>query len=302
MLIVAAFYHFTPMPDYAAHRAALSALAMDNGVTGTILLAEEGVNGTIAGSRDGIDAMLGALRALPVCAALEHKESAAADPPFKRMKVRLKKEIVTMGAAVDAANDAGVYVDPGDWNALIEDPDVILVDARNHYEIGIGRFEGAIDPETESFSELPEWLDALAAKTDKKKIAMYCTGGIRCEKSTAYAKRLGFDEVYHLKGGILKYLEVTPPEQSLWRGECYVFDGRVSVGHGLTQGAYELCGACGLPIADADKAHPDFELGVSCHQCIDLYSDNQRERFRHRQYQIELAAARGRDHFKDGGR
>ena len=294
---VAAFYKFTPLVDYKAHRKPLAALACAEGVKGTILLAEEGVNGTIAGATEGVQAVLSALRALPGCADLEHKESIADAPPFKRLKVRLKKEIVTMGIDVDAATGAGTYVTPEEWNALIADPDVAVVDARNDYEVGIGCFDGAIDPQTENFGDLPAWLDDFAAGTNKKKLAMYCTGGIRCEKSTAYAKRLGFEEVYHLKGGILKYLEVMPPEDSLWNGECYVFNGRVSVRHGLAPGAYELCGACGRPISDADKSHKDFELGVSCAFCIGLYSDEQRERFRHRQYQIDLAAARGLSHF-----
>lgn len=289
MYVVAAFYQFAPLPDYADHQDPLRALASKHGLTGTVLLATEGINGTIAGSQAGIDAMLAALRQLPGCEGLEHKESSADECPFKKMKVRLKKEIVTMGVPVDPASDAGTYVDPHDWNDLISDPDVTLVDARNAYEIEIGAFQGAVDPKTESFGEFPAWIDDHARTTEKKKLAMYCTGGIRCEKATAYAKDLGFEEVYHLKGGILKYLETVPQEQSKWDGECYVFDRRVSVLHGLEQGQYRLCGGCGMPINDEDEAHKDFEQGVSCAKCIDLYTEKDRKRFRQRQRQSELA-------------
>ena len=289
MYVVAAFYQFTSFPNFADHKAPLTELAAEHDLTGTVLLAAEGVNGTIAGSQTGIEAMLSALRQLPGCQGLEHKESSAEECPFKKMKVRLKKEIVTMGVPVDPNADAGVYVDPQDWNDLIAAPDVTLVDTRNAYEVELGAFEGAIDPKTDSFGEFPAWIDGHAKLTKKKKLAMYCTGGIRCEKATAYAKDLGFEEVYHLKGGILKYLEMVPEAQSKWDGECYVFDRRVSVIHGLAQGQYRLCGGCGMPINDADETHKDFEQGVSCAKCIDLYSEKDRRRFRQRQQQSELA-------------
>jgi UPF0176 protein len=289
MYTIAAFYQFTHLADYAAHHAPLLALARDHELSGTILLADEGVNGTIAGSRDGIDAMLAALRALPGCGRLEHKESVARENPFLRMKVRLKKEIVTMGVDVDVHGDVGTYVEPEDWNALISDPDVALIDTRNAYEVKVGAFEGTIDPGTENFGEFPGWLDEMARTSGKKRVAMYCTGGIRCEKATAYARGLGFDEVYHLKGGILKYLEEIAPQDSKWNGECYVFDRRVTVGHGVTPGSYTACRACGNPVSQADAAHRDFELGVSCAGCIGLYSEDDRKRFRDRQVQAAAA-------------
>lgn len=287
MYTIAAFYQFTNLADYAAYQAPLLALAQDHELSGSILLAAEGVNGTIAGPQGGIDAMLAALRALPGCAGLEHKESVSRENPFLRMKVRLKKEIVTMGVDVDAQGDVGIYVEPEDWNALISDPDVALIDTRNAYEVEVGAFEGAIDPKTESFGEFPGWLDQMARTLGKKRVAMYCTGGIRCEKATAYAKGLGFDEVYHLKGGILKYLEDIAPQDSKWNGECYVFDRRVTVGHGVTPGSYTACSACGNPVSQVDAAHSDFELGVSCASCIGVYSENDRSRFRERQAQAE---------------
>ena len=287
MYTIAAFYQFAPLPDYAAYRTPLLELAKAYGLSGSILLAAEGVNGTIAGSNSGIDAMLAALQALPGCGDLEHKESVSQENPFLRMKVRLKKEIVTMGVDVDAQEGTGTYVEPEDWNALISDPDVALIDTRNAYEVEVGTFEGAIDPGTESFGEFPGWLDQMAKSSAKKKVAMYCTGGIRCEKATAYARGLGFDEVYHLKGGILKYLEEVDPQNSKWHGECYVFDRRVTVGHGVTPGSYIACNACGKPISQADVHHPDFEPGVSCNSCIGDYSEDDRMRFRERQAQAD---------------
>ncbi len=287
MYTIAAFYQFTHLADYASHQAPLLALANDHGLCGSILLAPEGVNGTIAGTKDGIDALLAALRALPGCAGLEHKESTAEEQPFLRMKVRLKKEIVTMGVDVDAQAEVGTYVDPKDWNALISDPDVALIDTRNAYEVEVGAFEGAIDPGTESFGEFPGWLDEMQRTSGKSKVAMYCTGGIRCEKATAYARRLGFDEVYHLKGGILSYLKDIPPEDSKWDGECYVFDRRVTVGHGVMPGSYIACNACGNPVSQEGTYHRDFELGVSCANCIGQYTDDDRRRFRERQSQVE---------------
>jgi len=285
MYTIAAFYQFTHLANFASYRAPLLALARDHELSGTILLAGEGVNGTIAGTKGGINAMLAALRALPGCERLEHKQSTSEENPFLRMKVRLKKEIVTMGVSVDAQGDAGTYVEPADWNALIADPDVALIDTRNAYEVEVGAFEGAIDPGTENFGEFPGWLDQMARTSGKKRVAMYCTGGIRCEKATAYARALSFDEVYHLKGGILKYLEEIAPQDSKWNGECYVFDRRVTVGHGVMPGSYIACNACGKPVSQADAAHRDFELGVSCASCIGAYSEDDRRRFRDRQAQ-----------------
>ena len=293
MLIVAAFYQFTDLPEYADYKTPLAALACGKGVKGIILLAPEGVNGTIAGSREGVDAVLAAVRALPGCAGMEHKESTAETPPFKRLKVRLKKEIVTMGVEVDASGGAGTYVAPEDWNALIEDPSVALIDARNAYEVAIGRFDGAVDPKTDSFGEFPAWLDAFRAENpEKKTLAMYCTGGIRCEKATAYAKAIGYEDVYHLKGGILKYLEETRAADSRWNGECYVFDGRVAVGHGLAPGEYEACGACGLPVGPEGRRSPHYRRGVSCEACHDVYTAERQARFAERQRQLDLADAR----------
>lgn len=297
MYTVAALYHFTPFADPAALRGPLLALCERQGVTGTLLLAREGINGTIAGSRAGIDAALAHIRALPGCADLEWKESAATDQPFGRMKVRLKKEIVTMGEPdVDPRAAVGRYVSPQEWNALISSPDVAVIDTRNDYEFAIGTFEGAVDPETKSFREFPAWWQANKDRFGNKRIAMFCTGGIRCEKSTNYLMSQGISDVYHLKGGILKYLEEVPVEESLWHGECFVFDGRVSVGHGLAEGPHELCHACRRPILPEDRARPEFEEGVSCHHCADETSEADKARFRERQKQIALAKKRGERH------
>ena len=299
--IAAALYKFTPFPDPSVHQAALQNVCTSADVKGTLLLAEEGINGTIAGTRAGIDAVLAHIRTLPGCADIEHKESPSPDMPFLRMKVRLKKEIVTMGVpTVDPTSTVGTYVDPENWNALISDPDVVLIDTRNDYEVGIGTFEGAINPETETFREFPNWFEKFKAENKKPKIAMFCTGGIRCEKSTAYLKSLGHDEVYHLKGGILKYLENVPAEESKWQGECFVFDSRVSVGHGLVPGDYDQCFACRRPITEEDKLRAEYVPGVSCHQCIGEYSDEDRVRFAERQKQIRLARQRGMEHIGEG--
>ncbi|MBT8427754.1 MAG: rhodanese-related sulfurtransferase [Erythrobacter sp.] len=306
---IAALYHFTRFDDPAALKPGLLAYAEENGVRGTLLLANEGINGTIAGSDNGIEAVLDYIRKLPGCADLDWKASRAEDLPFHRTKVRLKREIVTMGQPdLDPVDGVGTYVDPQDWNALISDPDTILIDTRNDYEVAIGTFEGAIDPETKSFREFPEWFRArreeFEAEGRKPKIAMFCTGGIRCEKSTAFVKSEGLDEVYHLKGGILKYLEEVPQEESRWEGECFVFDERVSVKHGLDVGSHSLCRACRRPLNEADLAHEHYEEGVSCHQCHGERSDEQRARYRERQRQEQLAAARGAEHIgrkeKDG--
>ncbi|MGH1355509.1 MAG: rhodanese-related sulfurtransferase [Thalassovita sp.] len=297
MYTVCALYHFTPFADHAALRDPLLTLAKTNGVTGTLLLAHEGINGTIAGSREGIDAMLAHIRALPGCDDLEWKESTAAEQPFARMKVKLKKEIVTLGQPdVDPLAKVGHYVAPEDWNDLIRSPDVALIDTRNDYEVAIGTFEGAVDPETASFREFPAWWEANKDRFHNKRIAMFCTGGIRCEKSTNYLLGLGIDEVYHLKGGILKYLEEVPVEDSTWDGECFVFDGRVSVGHGLSEGPHILCHACRRPILPEDTKSAAYEEGVSCHHCVNETTEADKARFRERQKQIALAKARGETH------
>lgn len=300
MQIIAALYHFTRFDDPTALRGPLFEVCTANGIKGSLLLAREGINGTIAGPREGIDAVLTYLRALPGFAALEHKESWSDDMPFGRMKVKLKREIVTMGKPdVDPLARVGSYLNPAEWNALISSPDVAVIDTRNDYEVGIGTFEGAVDPDIRTFREFPQWWEANREKFQGKRIAMFCTGGIRCEKSTNYLLGQGINEVFHLKGGILKYLEDMPPEQSLWNGECYVFDGRVSVGHGLVPGDYDSCHACRRPLAPADKLRPEYERGCQCHFCAGEYTDADRARFRERQRQMDLAEARGERHFSD---
>ena len=297
MVTVIALYHFTRFSDPASLRGPLLELCLENGIRGSLLLAQEGINGTIAGSRAGLDAVLAHIRALPGCAGLEWKESAASEMPFARMKVKLKREIVTMGQPdVDPRARVGHYVEPQGWNDLISAEDVVVIDTRNDYEIAIGTFEGAIDPETASFRDFPAWWEENRHRFHNKRVAMFCTGGIRCEKSTNYLLGQGVEDVYHLKGGILKYLEEVPEGESLWRGECFVFDERVSVGHGLAEGPHILCRACRRPLRPEDRARPEFEEGVCCHQCADEYSEDDRARFRERQRQIELAETRGQRH------
>ena len=297
MFTIAALYHFTRFDDPTAVQGPLLNLCKAQGVNGTLLLAREGINGTIAGSRAGIDAVLNHIRALPGCADLEHKESTAADAPFIRMKVRLKKEIVTMGQPdVDPRASVGAYVNPADWNDLISAPDVAVIDTRNDYEVGIGTFKGAVDPQTDTFRDFPAWWEKNKHRFHNKRIAMFCTGGIRCEKSTNYLIGQGVEDVLHLKGGILKYLEDVPQEDSLWEGSCFVFDGRVSVDHGLAEGPHILCHACRRPLLPEDRDRPEFEQGVSCHQCAHETSDARKAAFRERQKQMALAAARGERH------
>jgi UPF0176 protein len=297
MFTIAALYHFTRFPDPATLKGPLQALAEAQGIKGSLLIAAEGINGTIAGSRAGIDAMLAHLRALPGCADLEHKESFAEAQPFGRMKVRLKREIVTMGQPdIDPRARVGHYVAAQDWNALISEPDVAVIDTRNDYEVEIGTFRSAVDPGTRSFRDFPAWWQANKDRFHNKRIAMFCTGGIRCEKSTNYLLGQGVPEVYHLKGGILKYLEEVPEAESLWQGQCYVFDQRVSVGHGLVPGDYGTCHACRRPLSAEDRARPEFEDGVQCHRCVDEYTDADRARFRERMHQMQLAERRGERH------
>ncbi|MCB5199105.1 rhodanese-related sulfurtransferase [Loktanella sp. TSTF-M6] len=297
MFTVAALYHFTRFADPAALRGPLLDTCQAHGISGTLLLAGEGINGTIAGTRAGIDAVLAHIRALPGCADLAHKESHATEQPFNRMKVRLKREIVTMGQPdVNPAEGTGTYVTPADWNALIQSDDVAVIDTRNDYEVAIGTFDGAIDPQTRSFGEFPAWWEANKHRFHNKRIAMFCTGGIRCEKSTNYLRQQGVEDVYHLQGGILKYLEEVPQDQSTWNGSCFVFDGRVSVGHGLAEGPHVLCHACRRPLEPADTQLPSFEEGVACHHCVDETTPEDKERFRERQRQIALARARGERH------
>ncbi|KQM75698.1 rhodanese-related sulfurtransferase [Xylophilus sp. Leaf220] len=304
-LIAAALYKFVRLPDYAGLQAPLLACCEAHGVKGTLLLAEEGINGTIAGPPDGVRAVLAWLRNDPRLVALQHKESPAEVQPFYRMKVRLKREIVALGVpGLDAAADAGTYVAPADWNALIDQPDVVVVDVRNDYEVKIGSFDGAIDPLTKSFSELPDWVaresqpgGVLAGDGDARpRVAMFCTGGIRCEKSTAYLRSQGFDEVFHLEGGILKYLETVPPEESRWHGDCFVFDERVSVGHGLVQGRHTLCRSCRWPLGDAERASPLYVEGVSCPYCHGTRSAEELQGLAERQRQVELAQQRRQAH------
>ena len=297
--LTAALYKFVDLPDYQALREPLLTCCEANQVKGTLLLASEGINGTIAGPEAGVRAVLAHLHADPRLATLQHKEAWANKPPFLRMKVRLKKEIVTLRVPeLDPNKTVGQYVKPQDWNALLADPSVVLIDTRNDYEVVIGTFKGAINPNIKTFTELPAWLDARPELQgpNKPKVAMFCTGGIRCEKSTALMKMHGFDEVYHLEGGILKYLEEIPPEQSTWEGECFVFDERVSVGHGLQPGPYGLCRSCRWPLSAEDKASPHYVKGVSCPQCHDKRTPEEKAHLAERQRQVELAEARGEVH------
>ena len=287
MPIVAALYHFTRLDDPAALRGPLLEACVAAGLRGTLLLAPEGVNGTIAGPRAGIDAVLAHLRGWPGCADLIHKESPADDMPFGRMKIRLKAEIVTMGQPdVNPAAAVGRYVAPADWNALITAPDVAVIDTRNDYEVQIGSFVGAVDPGTRSFRGFPAWWTANADRFRGRRIAMFCTGGIRCEKSTHWLLSQGVEDVFHLQGGILKYLEEIPRQDSLWQGECFVFDRRVSLTHGLVPGRHGLCHACRRPLAPEDTARPEYEAGVSCHRCAADHTEADRARYRERQRQF----------------
>jgi UPF0176 protein len=294
-LRVAALYRFARLDDFEALRAPLAAYCCGRGIKGTLLLAHEGINGTVTGSEAAITALIDHLESIEGLAGLEVKYSSAAQMPFHRMKVRLKREIVTMGVEdLDPAANAGTYVSPADWNALISDADTITVDTRNAYEVSIGTFKGAVDPATTSFREFPAWVEQHRAELVGRKVAMFCTGGIRCEKATAYVKSLGFEDVFHLRGGILRYLEEVPAEQSLWQGECFVFDERVSVSHGLVEGEAELCRACRHPLTGQDRLSPKYIAGVSCPHCFETRTDEDRARYAERQRQVELAQVQGR--------
>jgi UPF0176 protein len=296
-IVVCAMYKFVALENYRQLRQPLFSVMEDNGVMGTLLLASEGINGTVAGSRAGIDKVLAWLRTDPRLANIDTKESYTDRPPFNRTKVKLKKEIVTMGIeGLDPRRVVGTYVKPADWNRLISDPEVILIDTRNDYEYRVGTFKNAVNPKTESFREFPQFVKDHLAPSRHKKVAMFCTGGIRCEKSTAYLKEQGFEEVYHLQGGILKYLEEVPSENTLWQGECFVFDERITVDHALQKGRYDQCHGCRLPITEADKADWRYRKGVSCPHCHDKLTEEQKSRFNEREKQIQLARQRGETH------
>ena len=295
--VTCALYKFVALPNYGSIRHPLLKIMTDNQVFGTLLLAPEGINGTISGTRASIDTVLHWLAQQPGLDNIDTKESYDDNIPFYRTKVKLKKEIVTMGVeGIDPNQVVGTYVKPADWNALISDPDVLVVDTRNNYEVEIGTFKDAVNPNTTSFREFPAWATENIEPDKTKKIAMFCTGGIRCEKSTAYMKEQGFDEVYHLEGGILKYLEEVPKEQTLWQGECFVFDNRVAVDHDLKRGSYDQCHACRMPITEQEKTLDTYQEGLSCHHCFGTLTEEQKQRFSQRQKQMELAKARGEEH------
>lgn len=296
-VVIAALYKFTHFPDFAAHQEGIKKTMEQQGVKGTLLIAHEGINGTIAGSKTGIDHVLDYLKKIEAIGNFVYKLSYAEAMPFYRTKVKLKKEIVTMGVEdIDPLTCVGQYVKPEDWNALIADPEVLLVDTRNDYEVQIGSFKNAINPETATFREFPEYIKNNFDKNKHKKVAMFCTGGIRCEKSTAYMKQQGFEAVYHLEGGILKYLEEIPQDESMWEGECFVFDNRVSVNHDLQVGQYDQCYACRMPITEADKRSEHYVKGESCHHCFDTKSHEQKQRYHTRQEQMQYAKAKGIQH------
>ncbi len=295
---VAALYRFARFDDPHALREPLLACARAVEVKGTLLLAGEGINGTIAGPPAGVDAVVAHIRALPGCAQLSLKFAEAAAMPFHRLKVKVKREIVTMGVAVDPLTDAGTYVAPAAWNALIADPETLVIDTRNDYEVAVGTFAGAVDPHTAGFADFPAWFrdNRERLMAGKRRVAMFCTGGIRCEKSTAFLKAEGVEQVHHLDGGILRYLEETPAAESAWAGECFVFDQRVAVGHGLTPGTHVLCFACRMPVSAADRALPSYVEGVSCPACADARTPEERASYAERHRQEQLAKARGETH------
>ena len=296
-VVISALYHFVTLDDYQALRQPLYDFMIEHEIRGTLLLAQEGINGTVAGSREAIDQLHAWLRQDKRLRELRTKESFEERMPFYRTRVKLKKEIVTMGVTgIDPKRVVGTYVKPEDWNALIDDPEVMVVDTRNDYEVAIGSFKNAINPHTETFRQFPDFVKNKMDPNKQKKVAMFCTGGIRCEKSTAFLKEQGFDEVYHLQGGILKYLETVDEKDSMWDGECFVFDNRVSVNHQLEKGSYDQCHACRLPITEEDKRSEKYEQGVSCPACFDKKSEQQKQRFAERERQMRLASQRGEKH------
>jgi UPF0176 protein len=302
MFHIAAFYKFTPLDDHASLRQPLLDVCRQNEVKGTILLASEGINGTIAGPRSGVTAVLGHIQSDHRTADIVAKRSTAEFDPFLRLKVRLKVEIVSLGVgSVDAASGTGVRVPPENWNELIARPDVVVIDTRNDYEFAVGTFDGATNPQTRSFTQFPEWVASNPDLADRPAVAMFCTGGIRCEKASAYLKDQGFEEVYQLDGGILRYLETVPESESSWEGECYVFDRRVSVGHGLVPGSNEICPNCNTVLSETDRAATGYSTGVTCPACFDTISNDRRARFMERQNQIELANERGHRHMGEQG-
>ncbi|RDV26010.1 rhodanese-related sulfurtransferase [Alteromonas aestuariivivens] len=295
--VVCAMYKFVALDDFEAMRQPLHNTMVELGIKGTLLLAHEGINGTVSGTREGIDGLLAYLNADVRINPISFKESLHEEQPFYRTKVKLKKEIVTMGVnGIDPRHTVGTYVKPKDWNALISDPDVTVIDTRNDYEIQIGTFKHAIDPKTKTFREFPQYVKEQLDPGKHKKVAMFCTGGIRCEKSTAYLKEQGFEEVYHLEGGILQYLEDVPREESLWEGDCFVFDNRVAVNHELEKSHFDQCYACRLPITEEDKQSDKYEPGVSCPHCYGTHTEEQIERFREREKQVQLAKQRNEEH------
>jgi UPF0176 protein len=294
---VAAFYKFVPLDDIEDLQQNLKKICQGSGLLGTILLADEGINGTIAGPADDLNGVFEFLDQYPGFENLNKKISYCNRNPFYRMKVRLKKEIVTLGVeGVDPGKVVGEYIAPEHWNELISQPDVRLIDTRNDYEVGLGTFNGAENPGTQSFRDFPDWVEANLDIERDQKIAMFCTGGIRCEKSTALLKKRGYENVYQLEGGILNYLEKVPADQSMWQGDCFVFDNRVTVDHDLAEGRYELCPACRMPLSEADRDSPKFEKNVSCPKCFDRLTPERRASLEERGRQIELAAARGEKH------
>ena len=297
MNTVCALYKFVRFDDFQSHQNSLLEAMKTNGVKGTLLLAHEGVNGTIAGPKDGVTKVLEKLESIPNIGAINTKTSYSDSIPFVRARVKIKKEIVTMGVpSVDPNQVVGTYVEPREWNELISQEDVLVIDTRNDYEVNTGTFKGSVNPNTKSFREFPEYAQKNLSTATNKKIAMFCTGGIRCEKSTAYLKEQGFEEVFHLKGGILKYLDEIPKKDSLWQGECFVFDERVTVDHDLQRGHYDQCHACRRPISELDKESKDYKLGSSCPYCIDETTEEQKTRFEERQKQIRLANLKGKNH------
>ena len=298
---VAALYKFVRLADLEEKAGSLRALCKDADIRGTLLLAAEGINGTISGDEKSVSRLIHFLESWSEIDELDVKYSSSTQHSFNRLKIKIKNEIVTMGkSGIDPNESAGTYVEPKDWNALISRDDVLLVDTRNTYEFEIGRFENAVEPRTNNFREFPDWADELVhGESQPAVVAMYCTGGIRCEKASSYMRQLGFDEIYHLKGGILKYLEEVPQEESLWEGECFVFDSRVSVGHGLVSGSFEICYGCQMPVSITDKESPLFEAGVTCPHCSEDVTASDKERYRERQRQITLARERGEEHFGD---